>query len=129
MENNNPLANYIVKRLGILENEVERLKEEREALRRELAKVEEMAKVMREYFRLDKYADGEPYIDHTYRSKSVQEIAEFIGLTDNNEEEDDENVRNVQTIPLSPTMPERRTDTIRLLREVRQADIRRRADM
>lgn len=86
------MEEYIVERLKSLENEVERLKKEREALRGELAKVEEMKKTMRGYFRLDKYADGEPYIDHTYRSKSVPGIAEFIGLTDKNEEEDDENV-------------------------------------
>lgn len=89
MENNNPLANYIVKRLGSLENKVESLKEEREALRRELARVEEMKKVMREYFRLDKYADGEHYIDHTYRSKSVPIIAEFIGLSFGEEDEEE----------------------------------------
>lgn len=87
MENNNPLANYIVKRLGSLEIEVEQLKEEREALRGELAKVEEMKKVMRDYFRLEKYCDGEVYIDHSYKSKNVAEIAEFIGLTEKNEEE------------------------------------------
>lgn len=87
MENCNVLANYIVERLGKLEVEVEQLKEERETLRGELAKVEEMKKVMREYFRLDKYVDGEPYIDHSYKSKLVAEIAEFIGLTEKNEEE------------------------------------------
>lgn len=88
MENNNPLADYIVKRLGSLEAEIERLKEEREALHRELAKVEEMKKVMREYFRLDQYAGGELYIDHSYKSKYVQVISEFIGLSYG--EEDDE---------------------------------------
>ena len=89
MENNNPLANYIVKRLGNLEAEVESLKEEREALRRELAKVEEMKKVMRDYFRLDKYADGEPYINHSYKSKFVPIITEFIGLSFGEEDEDE----------------------------------------
>lgn len=86
---NNPLANYIVNRLGSLETEVEQLKEEREALRRELAKVEEIKKVMREYFRLDKYADGDLYIDHTYRSKSVPIITEFIGLSFGEEDEEE----------------------------------------
>lgn len=90
MENNNPLANYIVKRLGNLENEVESLKEEREALRRELAKIEDKKKVMRDYFHLESYISGEPYIDHSYKSKYVAEIAEFIGLTEKNEEEDEE---------------------------------------
>lgn len=89
METNNPLANYIVKRLGKLEVEVEQLKEERETLRGELAKVEEMKKVMREYFRLDKYVDGEPYIDHSYKSKLVPIITEFIGLSFGEEGEDE----------------------------------------
>lgn len=87
METNNLLAEYIVKRLGSLEAEVESLKEEREALRGELAKVEEMKKVMRDYFRLESYTSGELYIDHSYKSKYVAEIAEFIGLTEKNEEE------------------------------------------
>ena len=65
------------------------MKEEREALRGELAKVEEMKKVMRDYFRLSKYVDGEPYIDHTYKSKSVPIIAEFIGLSFGEEGEDE----------------------------------------
>ena len=89
METNNPLANYIVERLGKLEAEVEGLKEEREALREELAKVEEMKKVMRDYFRLSKYVDGEPYIDHSYKSKSVPIITEFIGLSFEEEDEDE----------------------------------------
>lgn len=89
METNNPLATYIVERLGKLEAEIEQLKEEREALRGELARVEEMKKTMRDYFRLDKYADGELYIDHTYRSKSVPIIAEFIGLSFEEEDEDE----------------------------------------
>lgn len=89
METNNPLANYIIKRLENLEAEVESLKEEREALRGELAKVEEMKKVMREYFRLEKYCDGELYIDHTYKSNSVPIITEFIGLSFGEEDEDE----------------------------------------
>ena len=88
METNNPLANYIVERLGKLEAEIEQLKEERKALREELAKVEEMKKVMREYFQLEKYCDGGVYIDHTYKSEFVPIIAEFIGLSF--EEEGDE---------------------------------------
>ena len=89
MENNNPLANYIVKRLENLEYEVENLKEERETLHRELAKVEEVKKVMREYFQLEKYNDGDYYIDNTYKSKSVPEIAEFIGLSFGEEDEEE----------------------------------------
>lgn len=89
MENNNLLANYIVKRLENLEIEVEQLKEEREALRRELAKVEEMKKLMRDYFQLEKYSDGSFYIDHTYKREFVAEIAEFIGLTEGEEDEDE----------------------------------------
>lgn len=88
MENCNVLANYIVEKLGKLEAEIEQLKEEREALRGELAKVEEMKKVMREYFQLEKYCDGGVYIDHTYKSEFVPIIAEFIGLSF--EEEGDE---------------------------------------
>lgn len=88
MENCNVLANYIVERLGKLEAEIEQLKEERKALREELAKVEEMKKVMREYFQLEKYCDGGVYIDHTYKSEFVPIIAEFIGLSF--EEEGDE---------------------------------------
>ena len=88
MENNNILANYIVKRLETLETEVESLKEEREALRRELVKVEEKKKTMRKYFSLESYTDGGKYIDHSYRREYVAEIAEFIGLTE--EEEDEE---------------------------------------
>ena len=87
MANNNPLANYIFKRLGSLENEVESLKEEREALRRELAKVENMKEIMRAYFILDTYGNGKQYIDHRYDSKLVQPIAEFIGLSFEEEDE------------------------------------------
>ena len=87
METNNPLANYIVKRLGNLEAEVESLKEEREALRGELAKVEEMKKEMRDYFQLKKYCNGGVYIDHTYKSESAPIIAEFIGLSFEEEDE------------------------------------------
>ena len=86
------LEDYIVGRLKSLENEAKQLNEDCNVLREELAKVEDMKKVMRAYFRLGKYAGGDPYIDHTYNAKSVPVIAEFIGLTDNNEEEDDENV-------------------------------------
>ena len=89
MENNNPLANYIIKRLENLEAEVESLKEEREALRRELAKVEEKKKTMRKYFSLESYTDGGKYIDHSYRREYVEEIAEFIGLTEEEEDERD----------------------------------------
>ena len=90
MENNNPLANYIVERLGKLEAEVEQLKEEREALREELAKVENMKEIMRSYFILDSYASGQPYIDHSYDSKLVKPIADFIGLKEKEESEDEE---------------------------------------
>ena len=89
METNNPLANYIVERLGKLEAEVEGLKEEREALREELAKVEEMKKVMREYFQLEKYCNGEVYIGHTYKSEFVPIITDFIGLSFGEEDEDE----------------------------------------
>lgn len=90
MENNNPLANYIVKRLGSLEAEVDNLKEERETLRGELAKVEEMKEIMRAYFILDSYANGKQYIDHSYDSKLVKPIADFIGLKEKEESEDED---------------------------------------
>lgn len=90
MNNTNPLANYIVKRLGSLEAEVESLKEEREALRRELAKVENMKEIMRAYFILDTYGNGKQYIDHSYDSKLVQPIADFIGLKEKEESEGEE---------------------------------------
>ena len=89
MENNNLLANYIVKRLENLEIEVEQLKEEREVLRRELAKVEEMKKTMRKYFSRESYTDGGKYIDHSYQREFVAEIAEFIGLTEGEEDVDE----------------------------------------
>ena len=90
METNNPLANYIVKRLGNLEAEVESLKEEREALRGELAKVEEMKALMRSYFILEFYTSGQQYIDHSYDSKPVKPIADFIGLKEKEESEDED---------------------------------------
>ena len=90
MENNNPLTNYIIKRLENLEAEVESLKEEREALRRELAKVENMKEIMRSYFILDSYANGRQYIDHSYDSKLVKPIADFIGLKEKEESEGEE---------------------------------------
>lgn len=90
MENNNLLANYIVKRLGSLETEVENLKEERETLRGELAKVEEMKEIMRSYFILETYSSGQLYIDHSYDSKPVKPIADFIGLKEKEESEDED---------------------------------------
>lgn len=90
MENCNVLANYIVERLGKLEAEIEQLKEEREALREELAKVENMKEIMRSYFILDSYTNGKPYIDHSYDSKLVKPIADFIGLKEKEESEDEE---------------------------------------
>lgn len=94
MENCNVLANYIVERLGKLEAEVERLKAERDALADTLgefkAEVEEKKKTMKKYFSLASYTDGGKYIDHSYRREYVAEIAEFIGLTEKNEEEDED---------------------------------------
>jgi hypothetical protein len=91
MENNNsPLDNYIVKRLENLEYEVENLKEERETLHRELAKVEEVKELMRSYFILDSYTSGQQYIDHSYDSKPVKPIADFIGLKEKEESEDED---------------------------------------
>lgn len=89
MENNNPLVNYIIERLERLEAKDERLKADRDELRRELARVEEMKKTMRKYFSLESYADGGKYIDHSYQREFVAEIAEFIGLTEGEEDEDE----------------------------------------
>lgn len=86
------LEEYIVERLKSLENEVKKLNEDYNALREKLANTEKMKEIMQKYFCLREYADGALYIDHSYKSNNVTEIAEFIGLTNNNEEEDDENV-------------------------------------
>ena len=83
----NEIEKYIVERLHSLENEIDMQKEEISVLKEELEKVEKMKALMREYFILKQYADGSPYIDHNYSKKDVDEIAEFIGLEMDGEED------------------------------------------
>ena len=77
----NELENYIVERLHKLENEVKEQKAEADKLRNDLQEVEAMKAIMREYFVVSTYSDGSPYIDHHYRSEHFEEIAKFIGLS------------------------------------------------
>ena len=83
----NEIEKYIVERLHSLEDKVEEQKDEISALKEELEKVEKMKTLMRDYFILKQYADGSPYIDHKYSKKDVAEIAEFIGLEMDGEED------------------------------------------
>ena len=84
----NEIEKYIVERLHSLEDEVDMQKEEISELKEELEKVEKMKALMREYFILKKYSsNGEIYIDHKYRKENVAEIAEFIGLEMDGEED------------------------------------------
>ena len=83
----NEIEKYIVERLHSLEDKVEEQKDEISALKEELEKVEKMKALMRDYFILKQYADGSPYIDHKYSKKDVAEIAEFIGLEMDGEED------------------------------------------
>lgn len=83
----NEIEKYIVERLHSLEDKVEEQKDEISVLKEELEKVEKMKTLMREYFILKPYADGSPYIDHQYSKKDVAEIAEFIGLEMDGEED------------------------------------------
>ena len=77
----NELENYIVERLHKLENEVKEQKAEADKLRNALQEVEAMKAIMREYFVISTYSDGSPYIDHHYRSEHFEQIAKFIGLS------------------------------------------------
>lgn len=77
----NELENYIVERLHKLENEVKEQKAEADKLRNALQEVEAMKAIMREYFMVSTYSDGLPYIDHHYRSEHFEQIAKFIGLS------------------------------------------------
>lgn len=77
----NELENYIVERLHKLENEVKEQKAEADKLRNALQEVEAMKAIMREYFMVSTYSDGSPYIDHHYRSEHFEQIAKFIGLS------------------------------------------------
>lgn len=77
----NELENYIVERLHKLENEVKEQKAEADKLRNALQEVEAMKAIMREYFMVSTYSDGSPYIDHHYKSEHFEQIAKFIGLS------------------------------------------------
>lgn len=84
----NEIEKYIVERLHSLEDEVDMQKEEISALKEELEKVEKMKALMREYFILKQYSsNGQRYIDHKYTNENVDEIAEFIGLEMDGEED------------------------------------------
>ena len=87
--NNQTLENYVVERVKKLENEVSVLKDEKQALINRLIAVDEMKAKMREYFKLSTYSSGTIYIDHDYDSKYVKEIAEFIGLEEEQDEQED----------------------------------------
>ena len=83
----NEIEKYIVERLHSLEDKVEEQNDEISTLKEELEKVEKMKVLMREYFILKQYADVSAYIDHRYSGKNVAEIAEFIGLEMDGEED------------------------------------------
>lgn len=83
----NEIEKYIVERLHSLEDEVDMQKEEISVLKEEHEKVEKMKALMREYFILKQYADNSAYIDHKYSQKNVAEIAAFIGLKLDGEED------------------------------------------
>ena len=84
----NEIEKYIVERLHSLEDKVEEQNDEISTLKEELEKVEKMKALMREYFILKYYhADGVAYIDHKYSYSKVTEIAEFIGLEMDGEED------------------------------------------
>lgn len=84
----NEIEKYIVERLHSLEDEVDMQKEEISVLKEELEKVKKMKALMREYFILKQYSsDGKIYIDHKYSYGKIAEIAEFIGLKMDGEED------------------------------------------
>ena len=87
MQKLNEIEKYIVERLHSLEDKVEEKNDEISALKEELEKVEKMKALMREYFILKQYADSSVYIDHRYSYSKVAEIAEFIGLGMDGEED------------------------------------------
>ena len=82
---NQTLENYVVERVKKLENEVSVLKEECTSLIKDLKYVDEMKAKMREYFKLNKYATGKIYIDRTYDDKYIDEIIQFIGFEEEQE--------------------------------------------
>ena len=82
---NQTLENYVVERVKKLENEVSVLKEECTSLIKDLKYVDEMKAKMRGYFKLNKYATGKIYIDRTYDDKYIDEIIQFIGLEEEQE--------------------------------------------
>ena len=84
----NEIEKYIVERLHSLEDKVEEQNDEISALKEELEKVGKMKALMREYFILKQYSsNGQSYIDHKYSKGNVTEIAEFIGLEMDGEED------------------------------------------
>lgn len=84
----NEIEKYIVERLRLLESVVNKQEEEISAFKEELKKVEKMKALMREYFILKQYSSNkQSYIDHKYTFENVAEIAEFIGLEMDGEED------------------------------------------
>lgn len=87
--NNQSLESYVIGRVKELENEVSVLKDEKQALINRLQYVDVMKIKMREYFRLRKYYSGRVYIDYSYNDKFIDEIIDFIGFTDEDENEEE----------------------------------------
>ena len=83
---NNTIEEYIVNRIEQLENRESMLEAEVSELKIQLDKVEKMKELMREYFSLRSYADNRHYIDHSYNGKYAEEIAAFIGLTEDKDD-------------------------------------------
>lgn len=84
----NEIEKYIVERLHSLEDKVEEQKDEISVLKEELEKIGKMKALMREYFILKRYSsNGQSYIDHKYTNENVAEIAKFIGLEMDGEED------------------------------------------
>ena len=94
---NQTLESYVVERvksleyeISVLNDEISVLKDEKQQLINKLRSIDALKIKMREYFILGKYASGNYYIDHSYDNSFVNEIVEFIGLKEE-EEDTDEN--------------------------------------
>ena len=87
--NNLTLENYVVERVKKLENEVSALEEERDALINQLKTIDVIKLKMRQYFKLEKYATGRRYIDHSYEEEFLDEIVHFIGLEEQEEDHEE----------------------------------------
>lgn len=83
---NNTIEEYIVNRIKQLESRESMLEAANAELKSQLAKVETMKELMRDYFKLKRYDTSRLYIDHSYDNTHIEEIAEFIGLTEGEED-------------------------------------------